>query len=794
MIRHCKFGYSAIVLGIIIFSFCQQPHDASSTDYNITATADSVIAVRDTLTITIHPEDAPGKEIAYCWMRDDSWNVDTVASSVYTAVWQFPDTGMHTLVVYAIDADRRISKDDTINVLVKCFIPEVVLTGDTAAFIDDTVVYKTTTSDTDGVIDHFLLWTTAGRIVHRPESDGIARILWTKNDTGYQIVCIQAIDNDGLKSIPDSLKVRVSLSVPKITSLSGDTLVSINDTAQFNCTSSDTNGRVMAYEWIVATGMPERVTVRSETLKWVWQYPDTGVQTVWVRAIDDNGVYSLTDSIAVRVTAASPTVAIHVIKEVVAGEMTQVTATTGDDDGKVLRYDWTIEKAAGDTSITTIDSSCMISWDSNDTGKHAVQVIVIDDDSLRSIPSVCTMLVRNNLPLLEPVSDTVISSLDTLTVRCILKDTMQKVIMYYRDNDGGGWDDSSTMTDFRVSYTGKSFQTIIIGAKNAMSLVGRDTFDVMFNRPPAVQLRSPRDDDTVWIGENGFPGHLPLEYSVDDSDNDQWSGFIIWGHGETQDTFQCSDTTRLPLDTIGLFNWSFHVSDSFGHHVVKNGSTHIGREHTICFAGHSIVAGVGDTTFSGGFRPDVLKSLRDSIGSYERIRAVGPLTTGFMPWNITDDSCFALSGSLAHEMLLLMDQAYPTLTADIWVLMLGVNGGFNGAEWTATADLIKRMFSRNPKARVYVLTSQPYVKVSENYRYYYNRSIRDTVAVLSEQGFSGFMVETGDSILSDGTTFNDTLAFDLVHPNIEGYRRMAAGILRVMWEREPQVVTPRKEE
>jgi lysophospholipase L1-like esterase len=774
-----------------------QSDETFPINLEITAETDSVIAVRDTLKVTMQVDGTLENEITYYWVHDDSRRIDSTTSSEFATVWHFPDTGMHTLIVHAVASDRRTSNFDTVNIFVKCFIPIITVSGDTFAFINDTIAYRVAASDSDGVIDHILLTTGGGVSQYTPYNDTI-RIRWAKSDTGYKTLSVQAVDDDGLKSGWDSLTVYVDLSIPVATLHSDDSSISINDTALFLCNGSDSDGYIAAYEWFIDSKTTGYVIVHSDSLQWVWRYPDTGMHMVGVRIIDEDGCTSMVDSMTVHVSALSPTATIQGKKEIMTGESEVFTAAAYDEDGTVANYHWTIKTASGDTSVTSVDSFFSFSWDIDDTGKQEVILMVTDDDSLKSQPSICTLLVKSNLPVLKSFSDTVISSLDTLVIHRTLKDTMQKALMYYWDVNGSGWDDSSTTPICRVSYAGNAIQTIVCGIKNDASLLYRDTLRITFNRPPVIKSISLLDSATIWCGENGIPGTIPFDFTVSDADGESLATYIIWGRGEVQDTIICSDATRLSIDTTAVYHWHLHVSDEFGNHIVKEGNSPVGIEHTICFAGHSIVVGVGDTTFSGGFRSGVLAGLRDSIGPFERIRATGPLTTDSRQLNSSDDSSFALSSTLAREMLLLMDHGYPELTADIWVLMFGVNGGFDSRETQATVDMLSRMFTRNPKARVYVLTSQPFSPVTDNSRDYFNGTLRESVASLKAQEYSAFIVESGDSILADGTVFNDTLIYKgdnyNVHPNAEGYRRLASGILKVMWEREPRVFTPGKQE
>ena len=79
-------------------------------------------------------------------------------------------------------------------------------------------------------------------------------------------------------------------------------------------------------------------------------------------------------------------------------------------------------------------------------------------------------------------------------------------------------------------------------------------------------------------------------------------------------------------------------------------------------------------------------------------------------------------------------------------------------------------------------------------RPWYNRNIRDSVALRESQGNATFIVE-GDTVLSiGGTTYNDTLFSDGVHPNQTGYDRLGDEILRRMRGCLPPVLAVRKPE
>ncbi|MBN1576141.1 MAG: SGNH/GDSL hydrolase family protein [Chitinispirillaceae bacterium] len=778
---------------------CDAPQEYRPPELLIETTADSMIAVRDTLHVTVGVEGAAGSTIRTCLLRDDSWTIDTSDAASFTAVWEFPDTGLRRIIVWAVDsADRqRQSNKDTVTVHVVCYMPEVTISGPEGAVINDTVVLKAEGTDRDGTIERFE-WRADGRrtFVTSAAEDSLL-LQWAINDTGKQTVLLFAIDNDGQRSAPDSLTVHVTGTVP-VCDLTGDTALSVNDTVIVTCQAYDADGRVVEYQWSIDGGGSLWFSTRSDTLRWFWRLPDTGQQIIRCRVIDDDDLCSPIDSISVHVFAQPPQAAIEGAAQVSVNYPAVFTAHAIDADGSVIRYRWSIEKSSGTTIETSSDSIITVVWSKADIGKRAVGVIAIDDDSLHSPAAICSIVVINDLPELAPFADTAISSLDTLLISRALADTSRRVAGYFWDLGGGGWDDSTEVAEHAVKYSGISPLMVIVGVRDTSDLFFTDTITVTFNRPPVIDSLSVIDGDTVWVGERALPGILPLHVTVFDADYERVVCFFTWGRGGASDTLAGSDTTRLAVDSTGQYQWSIVATDTWGHQVRKSGSTFVGTEHTVCFTGHSIITGVGDTLGWGGFRAGVLAGLRDSVGPLERVRAVGPLISeGVMFATPADDSCFAISGAFAHEMQLLMDHAYKDLTADIWVLMLGVNGSFSGIETQSTIDMINRMFSRDPHSRVYVLLSPPYSGISLAQHNYYNNNVRDTVSRWADSGFAAFIVRS-DSVLcldTGATRTDNSLFFDYpaLHPNVAGYNLLTDEILRVMWSREPRVF-PVKEE
>jgi len=777
------------LLSIFLFYCNNSPTEI--TPLVISVTADSTVAVRDTLSVYLTSDSAEG-ELTWFILFDEDWRIDSTQEHVYSVTWDFRDTGEHRVICYARSIDGRESEKDTLWCRITSSIPKVQLSADSVAYVNDTVNIHVAAADDDGTVSH-LVWipgNTQPRII---TADTLFKVCWAVHDTGMQLLQMYAVDNDGQASGIDSLRIMVKSGRPTMESLTGDTLVSINDTVLFTAKAIDDNGYIARYQWMMTHDTLDLVIDGGRSLRWVWHYPDTGIHIVRVRALDDDGIVSNIDSLHVRVTADAPVLECSSLPVAVAGVAARYAVRAHDSDGKITSLKWTFETAKGSVVKTTVDTSVEFLWNSADIGTRVVTIVAIDDDKLQSTAVSCTLTVIGALAL---VADTVIATDDTLIYKRMPLDSAHGVTMWYFDTNGGAWDDSGTSALRELWYSGTSPVTVITGARYGAPELYRDTFTVAFNRAPEIGEFSLAQHDTIWTGEGDIPGFLDIPVIITDADNDSLSAKVAWGRGEQRDTIAFTDTMHLPLDSIGNYFWALSITDKFGTTVERSGTVTIGMEHTVCFAGHSIAVGLGDTTYRGGFRPLVLSALRDSVGPFERIRAVGPFSTEEVLMNRQDDSCFAVSGALAREMLLLMDHAYQKLTADIWVLMLGVNGNFSDVETKATIDMINRMVVRNPAARVYVLTSQPFNSLPEVQRYYYNNHIRQSVDSLRVAGYATFVVETGDSTLYDESTgeFVDSLAYDAVHPNTLGYHHIGDAIVKVMRERKPGVLDVKKED
>lgn len=798
-----------LFIALIFLFLCNNPQDHSWEPLRLTVTAPSELPLRDTLEAEIKVKGTEGRSLQYCWMREPLWSIDTTSESSCKFSWTFPDTGEKRIIAWAFDSLGNESNRDTVIVQITYAFPSVSISGDKETSIYTTLVVHLEGSDDDGEILYYK-WSLDRKTFHTVESDVESLLIrWTPADTGKQLLTVFSIDNDDLVSLPDSLKITVKPSGPEVT-VTGDTVVSINDTVYYVCGAENESDYedIAEFQWSVDEEGLFWASTTSDSFAYVWSLSDTGTMTLRVRAEFSNGLLSPPESLSVLVSADVPFVEIIGNNKAVAEETVEFIAHAEDGNGSIIRYQWTVETVNGDSSIVATDSVLDISWPKTFTGERtSLRVSVMDDDSLVSEEATVDVLIKTGKLMLEPYSDTVIVVADSLLIRRMLIDTSESASRFYWDIDGtDGWDTVTSGPELPLYNSGEGPMTVITGVGDSSTVIFEDTFTVCFNYAPVIRIKTFHGNDTVWLPHDVIPGKMVFEYEISDPDNDTVSSFLVWKKDDAIDTLALTSLISLPVSDTGIYEWELTSCDHHGKCSFLSGSTCIGREFAVCFAGHSIIVGYGDTTCeddsgnlivcpssAGGVRPGVLSFLGEQLTPNERVRTVGPLTTGsFM--NPVDDSCFAFNGAYARELLLLMQQAYYTLTADIWVLMLGVNGGFSAIEISSTLSIISTILTRNPEALLYVLTAPRHSSTTlGNYRNY-NNTIRDSVSSLNGSGFSAFIVEA-DSLLSDNETIIDSLfCADKLHPNHTGYQLLKDEIIDVMFNSTPSIPLLMEEE
>lgn len=734
----------------------------------------------------------PLSNLKFLWSIDGSLKEDTTSDSCCMVQWFSPDTASHTVVVRAIDRYGRVTPAETVFVSMVYSIPEVSIEGPDSLSINDTAVFTAHSRDDDGVVEKYLwsvdpggdLWFTG---------DSMMKHSWKKDEYGIRTVRVRAVDNTGLLSETDSILVKVCENAPAVVLNTHDTIIYTNQELKLYAHAFDVNGTIQRFEWTVNGELVDSVSGDSITLS--FRNSQVASDTVIVTVTDTD---SLQASDTVFVTVKKPHIRLTVDDTVMhTGEELVLIAESSPPE-EFTEYQWFIdgvlvENLKSDTLRKT--------WRSDETGVQTVIVTGFDEKRTSYEPDTAVYYVKYGAPEIVPLNDTAISSDDTLILKFTAFDKNGTVEKYLWGPFNEGWTDSSDLPEAHIVYQDSRDLVLVWGARDNNGLISKDTVRITFNRPPVLNLISPVDKDTVWLGEKRRCDTVLFDFGLTDPDNDSLSISVYWGTeiDSMQLLYPDSDEKyRAVIDRKGVCHWSISIQDSFGNIVSHQGILTAVFQYTICFAGHSIVAGMGGDHYHGGFRKYVIDSLRDSLNEFETIKAVGPLVTSYMSGE--DDSCFAYPKSVAEQMQVLM-QGCPDLTADIWVWMMGTNrlGSYGDArsELQYFVTLLDYSYTRNPDARIYVCNCIPFeydTDINALYQTrigfldYFNRNLSYRINSLRFSGYDIFEVDANRLWMNNENLPDSALYYDPVHPNQNGYEKLGKEILRVMRDSVPGVI------
>jgi hypothetical protein len=468
-----------------------------------------------------------------------------------------------------------------------------------------------------------------------------------------------------------------------------------------------------------------------------------------------------------------------------------ITCQASDSNGAIVKYLWNYGGGSGwnDSTVTPVHAVTF-----SGSGQYRTIVGARDNHGLFGADTM-TITVKKGGPVLIPLHDTTISSTDTLHIACQASDSNGTIVKYLWNFSGStSWTDSTTVGSHLLTYAGSAQVQCVVGARDNHGLIGTDTFTVKFIRPPdSLVVMIPQPCDTIFIQQKTPACSLSFSFGAVDSDLNPLTYSLSWGINATSlaVVYQGpNQSVQISGVAPGSYCWKVLAWDSFGHVISKSGSVLVLRQYLIGFVGHSIVAGLNGDGINGGFRGGVLDSLRFHLGPYERVKPVGPVTPPLMSRSIVDDSCLALISATGFEVWQSLYSIATQLTADIWVLMTGVNDDYEPIGLQYAISIMDLMHQRNPDSRIYVLdglprpTSDPYATY---WLPYFNQGLADTIQVRQAAGTHVSMVEI-DSALCPHGIFTNTFLSDSVHPNQAGYDTLVRYIYTTMKKSTPTAI------
>jgi hypothetical protein len=578
-----------------------------------------------------------------------------------------------------------------------------------------------------------------------------------------------------------------------------DTAMFINDTAILHAVGTDTNGRVTEYVWSLDGGAYRDTTVIGLVAK-VWGRTGAGTHRVKVKAIDDDTVESLPDSMTVTVMAGAPRVTAMKDTVVFINDTAVLHATGTDTNGRVVSYLWALDGAAFTDTTTTGVLKAM--WGKTGAGTHRVKVVAVDDDTLLSQPDSMNVTVRLGMPVVKHTGDTSVARGDTVVVTISASDTNGTIKKYYWDIGGKGWSDSSGSPSRPITSSVHTLLTVVAGARDDDGNIATDTFTISFSAVAcSVTVVRPLWRDTLYLYSVDLPlGKAAFSYSarLKNAVADSFTYTIACGKSgaELVSRYSGKDTAcTVPAFDTGKSYFRVIAVSSHNDSVQVMDSVFGVWQRQVCFIGHSIVTGLLGAPDSGGFRRIVIDTLRSLSPSKKQLRIVGPIISHALQ-PPEDDSSLAEAGKKSVDIF---DSLFnhPSLAADVWVYMMGANDQYTYYGWYYTVATIDFMHSRNPKGEIYVLNALPLPHDTTDGVYTidslwradlvtFNRMLDSAVTVRrqswqSRQEGGAWMVDVyAPTALLPDSAYNPIYFSDFIHPNQKGYTLMGNRIIQTI--------------
>jgi hypothetical protein len=441
-------------------------------------------------------------------------------------------------------------------------------------------------------------------------------------------------------------------------------------------------------------------------------------------------------------------------------------------------------------------------WGKSGTGIHRVKVIAIDDDTLPSRPDSATVTVLLGMPVVKHLRDTSVVRGDTVVVTISASDTNGTIKKYYWDIGKKGWSDSSDSPSRPITADMHTVLAVVAGARDDDGNIATDTFSVSFSAVACTAtVFGPLWRDTLNMYSVDLPlGKAAFSYSARRKDAlaDSFTYSIACGKSaaELVSRYSGKDTfCTIPAFDTGKSFFRLIAVSSHNDSVQVLDSVFSVWQRQVCFIGHSIVTGLGGTPDSGGFRRIVIDTLRSLCPSKKQLRITGPLISHTLQ-PPEEDSSLAEVGRKSMDIFDSLFN-YPTLAADAWVYMMGVNDQYGWYGWYFTVATIDYMHSRNLNSEIYVLSPIPlphdtvgggYTITSEfranlvSFNHMLDSAVtakRQSWQARQEGGVWMVDVYSPMALLPD-SAYNPVYFDDFIHPNQKGYTLMGNKITQAI--------------
>jgi hypothetical protein len=778
---------AACALGIMV---CSQPTKPPAKPRlapiaDVSAYADDT--VRLSATVVLAPDTVSGFIWSFC---GSDGRCDTTRANSISRVWNAAQAGVCTASVKVYDGRGVVSDPVRFRVTVSVCRPALSITGDTLV---DFSVPGSFSARYAPPCSHlrFFVWSFDGGLTF-PETSFTNSITkrWSRSDTGKSpVMVVMAQVAPGQYSDPAFLRIHIVCCRPAV-SLSGDSVAYLAQPTRFSIANLSPCPAA-CYLWSFNGGDSFSDTTFGPSMLKEWQIRDTGVRIVRAAAQTASGIQSPIASMRITVAAGGFTVSLPRDTAVSANDTVVIAAQSVPDHSTISEYIWSIDQSA--QTILTKSNILAYCWTAGQAGPHLVAVRAVDGKGRFANSNTMTVTVRAVTVVIDAPHDTLVRSKDTVVAAVSASSGGGKIIRYYWNVGGLSWTDSTDTPQRKIWRQVKDTAAVMVGARDEHGNLGIDSFHVFFNAPPSgLEMFSPKNLDTVCLRtiDGSFAsGIVSFAFAASDKNGPSDSLMFRLSLGKSPTALskiyegRAAACVSSKLDTAQHF-WSLVVKDRIGDSASLSGSFACVLQQTICFAGHSIIVGLGCDRDSGGaggtggIRKKILSTLRAKRQGAAKVKAIGPLPTGFLT-DKKDDSCLAVSSYRAKDVFLLMRNNFPALSADLWVLMLGVNDSYSRAELQNLMSIVDLIYTNNPLAFTYIINGLPFTQ-AYGQDTVFNKWLADSVRVKKAANRKIWNIDAYKKFAAGGGPVADLfIAGEIppIHPNQRGYDTLSQMIL-----------------
>jgi hypothetical protein len=358
---------------------------------------DKTVQVNNTITISGSGSDSDGSIVAYQWIKQSTGQV-----LANTATFDFTPTGTRTktLVLTVTDDDGATASDTMILTVTDGPVGNTPPTADAGPDQNsETGTLVTLDGSGSSDVDNDAI-TYSWSFTSRPAGSTAILIdptsinpTFTPDVNGSYVV--QLIVNDGtVNSAPDSVTVTAGETPPTNTPPTADAgpdkTVQVNHTVTITGSGSDSDGSIVAYQWIKqSTGQLLATTP-------TFDFTPTGTRTkILVLTVTDDDGETASDEMVLTVTDGPvgnipPIADAGPDKTVQVNHTVTISGSGSDSDGSIVAYQW-IKQSTGQVLANT----ATFNFTPTGTLTKTLVLTVTDDDGATASDTMILTVTRN---------------------------------------------------------------------------------------------------------------------------------------------------------------------------------------------------------------------------------------------------------------------------------------------------------------------------------------------------------------------------------------------------------------